>query len=327
MLAAKRPIHLKGTQVSKAPLIVPSFSSKGFANIKAIMKSLSEYITESSLISLYDIHHGHINRRNNFAELLFYDSGGYEATVDTDLSDARRISTRPKAWSRRDYIAALKKLNFPAETTHVLVNYDHPRSRLPYEKQIERAKKDFHSIGSEEFVSEILFKPEKGSEYLEVSKIIGLLDQPSEFDVIGFTEKELGASTLERMLAIARIRLALDKVEDNKPIHVFGALDPISVPMYFVAGADIFDGLTWLRYALHEGRAIYIQNYVNLTGSLDSKQSMAETKTWVDNISSMHKLQLQMRTFINTRDYSTFDFHGDLIKRASETLESMLEGN
>ena len=327
MLAARRPIFFKETKVADAPLIVPSFSSKGFTNIKAIMKSMSEYITESSLVSLYDIHYGHINRRNNFADVLFFDSGGYEATVDTDLSDARRISTKPKAWSHRKYIGALKKLSFPAETTHVLVNYDHPRSRLPYEEQIERARSDFESVGNKGFVSEILFKPEKGSDYLDVAKIVGLLDRSSEFDVIGFTEKELGESTLDRMHAIAQFRLALDKVELNKPIHVFGAFDPISVPLYLVAGADIFDGLTWLRYALHEGRAIYIQNYVNLTGSLDSKQSMAETKTWVDNISSMLKLQLQMRTFTNTRDYSTFEFHSDLIKRASETLKSMLEGN
>lgn len=327
MLAAKRPICLNGIQVSKAPLIVPSFSSKGFPNVKAIMATLSEYITESTLVSLYDIHHGHINKRHNFADLLFIDSGGYEATIDTDLSDARRISTKPKTWSRRDYIATLKGLKFPAETTHVVVNYDNPKSRLPYKEQVERASDDFRSIGTKDFVSEILFKPDKDSVYLDVTKIVGQLGRLSDFDVIGFTEKELGKSTLDRMWAIASIRRELDKFGSGKPIHVFGALDPISVPLYQIAGADIFDGLTWLRYALHEGRAVYIQNYVNLTCSLDSKQSMAETKTWVDNITSMHKLQLQMRTFVNTKDYSTFEHHGDLIKKASETLESMLEGD
>ena len=75
----------------------------------------------------------------------------------------------------------------------------------------------------------------------------------SHFSIIGFTEKELGPSLLKRMTAIARVRRALKEVNLDLPIHVFGSLDTISTPLYFLAGADIFDGLTWLRYAFRDG--------------------------------------------------------------------------
>jgi len=326
MLVGDRPILMNGVQVSKAPLIVPSFSSKGFPSVKAMIGILSEYITESSLVSLYDIHYGHVYKKNNFADLLFIDSGGYEASIDTDLSDAKRLSGKPNSWPHRTYLSALKKLKFPPETIHVVVNYDNARSRLAYKEQVNRALSDFDAISDKEFVSEILFKPENDSTLLDVKKVIGQLTRIKSVDVVGFTEKELGQSTLDRMYAIAQIRRAMQGLGLDKPIHIFGALDPISVPLYFVSGADIFDGLTWLRYALFEGKAVYIQNYINLNNSLDARQSVLETKTWIDNIMSVNNLQRQMRTFIVTKDFDTFDYHGELIRKSSDHLRSMLEG-
>ncbi len=49
------------------------------------------------------------------------------------------------------------------------------------------------------------------------------------------------------MQNIAKLRKALDKAGLNIPLHVFGSLDTVTTPLYFLAGADIFDGLTWLR--------------------------------------------------------------------------------
>ena len=326
MFVAERSIELGGRQICKSPLIVPSFSSKGFPNIRAMMGTLSEYITESSLVSLYDIHYGNINKKNNFADLLFIDSGGYEASVDSDLSDAKKFSGKPNSWPHKVYLSALKKLRFPPETAHVIVNYDNPRSRLTYRKQVNRALSDFSSLSGREFISEIVFKPEKGRQVLDVSKIIGQLDRIVDIDIVGFTEKELGVSTLDRMYSVCKLRNAMSDENIQKPIHVFGALDPISVPLYFISGADIFDGLTWLRYALHEGKAVYMQNYLNLTYALDSRESMLNTKTWVDNVTTINKLQRQMRTFVSTRDFGTFEFHGGFFQEATNHLKSLMEG-
>lgn len=325
MFVAERALRLAGRHVAKLPLIVPSFSSKGFPNIRAMMGTLSEYITEASLVSLYDIHYKNINKKNNFVDLLFVDSGGYEASVDSDLSDAKRFSGKANSWPHKVYLTELNKLSFPPETAHVIVNYDNPRSRLPYHNQVDRACSDFSSLSGREFLSEILFKPPRHSKVLDISAITNQLRRVGNIDILGFTEKELGVSTLDRMHSIAKLRRALDDQEIGKPIHVFGALDPISVPLYFISGADIFDGLTWLRYALHEGQAVYMQNYLNLMYALDSRESMLNTKTWVDNITSINKLQRQMRTFVSTRDFSTFDHHGDFFRSAFSHLNSLME--
>jgi hypothetical protein len=63
------------------------------------------------------------------------------------------------------------------------------------------------------------------------------------------------------MQNIAKLRNALTKAGIDIPIHVFGSLDSVTTPLYFLAGADVFDGLTWLRFAFHEGQTLYKQNY------------------------------------------------------------------
>jgi len=94
---------------------------------------------------------------------------------------------------------------------------------------------------------EILLKPETTNQrFLQVPAIVENIRALADFDIIGLTEKEVGSSIFDRMQNIATIRLALDKAGMEIPIHVFGSLDTITTPMYFLAGADIFDGLTWL---------------------------------------------------------------------------------
>ena len=43
--------------------------------------------------------------------------------------------------------------------------------------------------------------------------------------------------------------MALDDAGVGIPIHVFGSLDPLISPIYWLAGAEIFDGLTWINMA------------------------------------------------------------------------------
>ena len=49
------------------------------------------------------------------------------------------------------------------------------------------------------------------------------MDSLRDFDVIGFTEKEIGNSVLDRMNNIAKLRIAMRKANINKPIHIFGS--------------------------------------------------------------------------------------------------------
>lgn len=75
-----------------------------------------------------------------------------------------------------------------------------------------------------------------------------LLD--SRVAVLGVAENELGPGIRTRLRSIARLRVALNDADIEKPIHIFGASDPQNLALYSLAGADIFDGVNWSRYYL-----------------------------------------------------------------------------
>ena len=69
------------------------------------------------------------------------------------------------------------------------------------------------------------------------------------FSVIGIAAREAGSSFLKRCSSIVMLRNLLNDAGLDMPIHVFGAINPYEALAYFFCGADIFDGLNWLRLA------------------------------------------------------------------------------
>ena len=70
------------------PLLVPSFSSKASVDIAHAFDTLQPSITDTFLVSAYDIFHQKIQLPPNaLAEVLFLDSGGYEVAKDYDPMD------------------------------------------------------------------------------------------------------------------------------------------------------------------------------------------------------------------------------------------------
>src|SRR2546422_8460912 len=99
--------HPSGVTV-KTPLLVPSFSSKGFlqrkdgvSELREIFANAATVVTESMLVSAYDIHYAHLPRPERFPctpSVIFLDSGGYEANADHDLSAVYRYGYPAKEW-------------------------------------------------------------------------------------------------------------------------------------------------------------------------------------------------------------------------------------
>ena len=319
MLAKRRVLKLNGVEIERTPLLVPSFSSKGFPKVKKIIEYSSELIEGVTLVSAYDLHYGHITPPFNFPSLIFLDSGGYEASKDSDLSDFGEKDHSPKRWTQEmhEKQLALWKPAIPS----ILISYDHPKERLSVLGQIKRAKA--MALGRTGFMREILLKPETVDQaHLQMPAIIKNARALASFDVIGVTEKELGSSILDRMKNIALLRRALGKAGLETPIHVFGSLDTVTTPMYFLAGADIFDGLTWLRFAFHEGYTVYKQNYGALQLGVSTKVDVIDGRCWNSNYSYMRDLELEMRRYLTDNDVSVFKYHKDLFGKA---LQSVLE--
>ena len=127
----------------------------------------------------------------------------------------------------------------------------------------------------------------------------------SGFDVLGITEKGLGVSPLERMLAIARLRRALDEAGCQLPIHIFGSFDPLSICLYTMAGAEIFDGLTWLRYAFtDDDQCVYLHSHATLNYGLSTKDTAQRLRVISSNYYYLLKLQGKLRHFAATGDFN-----------------------
>lgn len=323
MLAQRRALKLNGKEIERTPLLVPSFSSKGFPDVSKIISYSSEIIEGPTLISAYDLHYDKISPPFDFASLLFLDSGGYEASKDAELSDFGERDHVPKEWTSEMHEAQLAK--WKPSVPSVIICYDHPKSRLPLKDQITRARA--MAPGRVELMREILLKPETEAQtLLQLDNIIAALHGLAEFDIIGVTEKEIGNSILARMQNIARLRNALHKAGIEIPIHVFGSLDTVTTPLYFLAGADVFDGLTWLRFAFHDGQTLYKQNYGALHLGVKTRAHVIDGRCWNNNYYYINKLELQMRRFLNEGDFNSFKFHAEHFRAALESVKEAVGG-
>jgi hypothetical protein len=317
------------------PLLVPSFSSKGFprgpdgkSEIGDFLRYASEFLTKTCLISAYDIHYGHIPQPEAIPlnlEIVFLDSGGYEVSWDQDQSATSEAGPGPGTWHEDLYREVLEA--WPDGLPAVFISYDHPNDRLPVDEQIARARKLFRA--NPHHLHLFLLKPDNNDKIRVKSALKDVLvdaEGLAPFDLVGITEKELGASLLERMANIAKLRQALDSAGIRSPIHVFGALDPLSVSLYFVAGAEVFDGLTWMRYAYASGRCVYFQNHAALQYGLHITDRQARLRAMTENIYVLEALANRMREFTTNGDYTKFDGHAQLIRNAVDSLSTRLTG-
>jgi hypothetical protein len=317
------------------PMLVPSFSSKGFPPsrdgkpwVSRLLETTSEWLTDKMLISAYDIHHGHIAVPAELPckpELTIVDSGGYEAGLDQDLSAVAVREHQPKVWTPDDMKAVYDV--WPDRFAAVLVSYDHPTRRIPLADQVAEARALFVHYPNQ--WHSLLVKPAtKTQEYLKtvLDAVLGDPSQLAGFHVIGVTEKELGSSVLDRMQRIAELRLILDGAGNDAPIQVFGALDPLSACLYFISGAEIFDGLTWLRYAYLNGMCVYRANYGAAHIGLDLRDVLVDVKTMTDNISYLQRLEASMKRVALDDDVAHFPHHVDVFRQAFVDLRTRLKG-
>ena len=199
-----------------------------------------------------------------------------------------------------------------------MISYDHPHSRLWVKDQISRGRLLSLPVNA---ARELLLKPEtRDQKFIQMEPVLAAVKHMHQFQAVGVTEKEIGNSVLDRMRNIAQLRRELKRLHLDIPIHVFGSLDTITTLFYFIAGADIFDGLTWLRYAFSEGHTIYRQDYGIGEFGVDTKSPKIEALCWSKNYSYMREMQLEMRRFLIDHDFSVFKHHKEILKAAYENI-------
>lgn len=297
------------------PLLVPSYSSKGFAiddNEKSelcnIMNFAKEFVYESQLLSAYDIHYQYMLEVSelNRTQITFIDSGGYETSNNFDLSETRKYDRARREWNQ----TLLEKIldNWTELYPAIVVSFDDIENRIPMLEQITNAENFFKE--RKQFLSDFLIKPNNEEKnFIDIEHLMSYTKDLASFDIIGITEKELGVSLFERMKNIYLFRNKLDNMGIKSPIHIFGALDPLSVILYFIVGAEIFDGLSWLKYDYYKGNASYINNSCLLKSyeNMFLNDNEIRLQTVKDNIYKLESLKNILIEFCSSNDYTIFD--------------------
>ena len=359
MLARKSKLKHRGSGLMvETPLLVPAFSSKGFklrqtkkgtkgvnffqtkrvlrretnptsgfvSEVTEALRASAQVLTECMLVSAYDIFHRHIPLPYSLVspDITFVDSGGYEKEEEHDFSAVFRSSFAMNDWSSE----LLKEVldSWPEYVPAVFVSNDQACRGKRLAEQVEEARELFGKYRKQHLCA-LLIKPVKDELTFKgtLAEIFNSIEDLSDFDVVAVAEKDLGNSVLLNMENIAKIRLALDDAGIGVPIHIFGSLDPLSACLYFLAGAEIFDGLTWLRYAYFEGMAIYYRNYGMVTFGVHERDDIVRISTLMRNIYYLRDLQEDMKVFIGDGDFSKFRHNGELLRRAWDRLKTKFE--
>lgn len=272
------------------------------------MESLKPHLTISCLVSAYDIHRGYVSGEISLSDLVFIDSGNYERRI----LEGQGIQVE---WTRGEHEATVDSV-VPL-TQVAVVNYDEPGTVADQVKSAD----SFFGVRPK-FVSDFLCKPTStDSDYVAIRDIERNADILSRYDVFGVTEKELGTSPVERCVNLARIRRCFEAAGQDTPIHVFGCLEPVSMVSLALSGGDVFDGLTWARYAFAGDMLVYpgTAQLLGLDWSTDDVTALRATAA--RNLSSLIELMFRIRSYARTRDFAELG----LGKESTAVVKSIME--
>ena len=273
------------------PLIVPSFSSRGFPLLADIWNELSYKLYGVCLVSAFDVAEGSIPVDvKDLVNVVFWDSGLFETNSGRTESTGHHAPATRAKWTRNQYHETLEHIGEGANA--IVVNFNEVGN---LEDQISKALDDFSLVPPA--ASGFLVKPADESEWVNLPKLGLHLDQLSQVSIIGIAAREAGDSLFTRCSSIVMLRDMLNEAGLDTPIHVFGAINPYEVLAYFFCGADIFDGLNWLRCLFRNCGSIPIGESATENFRWNLTDSELQIQAWTSNLRLLFQLQEGMQQF------------------------------
>jgi len=301
----------------KTPLLVPSFSSTGFPFLQNMYDALAPYV-DCCLVSAYDVWRSRLRlTTETLPRIVWLDSGGYETKTEMIADHTPDAESMQKSWN----VDKLKSVvaGLPKTDMLVLVNLE-PDGLATIQDQVSAGANFFQSFPGAG--KDLLIKPAPTWEDCIVPDELApfLPSIVSSADILGITDKELGYGMQQRCTNLIGLRKALDAVALGFPIHVFGALDPLTVTIYSLCGADVFDGLSWLRYDFAGGTARYLGQSLFDEPYWQSSEVEVEGAIDRSNVHLLRQLQEELRTLAQDGDVLSLESISGLIGIVEDVL-------
>ncbi len=297
------------------PLIVPSFSSRGFPHISDIWQEFRHKLYGVCLVSTFDIAGGRIPKDvADTIDVAMFDSGTYEVNGEEIESGALQHTSSVVNWTRAQYQEILGMIDHRGNA--ILVNFDHFGS---LEEQIRKASEDFSLAPFA--ASDFLIKPTTPSAWINLPRLGQYDEELRRFDIIGITAREAGESLLKRCSTIVMLRDLLDEANLAVPIHVFGAISPYEVLTYFFCGGDIFDGLNWLRWAFQDYGSVPIKESAIWDMKWNLTDQDLEISEWTRNLSLLFRLQEALQGYATVGDFEALVEEFPIARQAANVAE------
>jgi len=220
----------------RTPFFFPAISTiKAEHKIYDYFNLLKKTSYPGFLISSYDIYHDEkreliiqdLNKVTEGIIFTFLDSGKYEAYWRNDTQ-----------WTIKKFGTILKEVN-----VDLCFSFDIFWEGGNVEKHIKKTiTYSAMTAGMQKLGNTIPIIHTNSEDFIKI--IRGVVEGINP-QIIGIVERELGASLFERAKAIKKIRDELDKIGRDIPIHLLGTGNPISMLIYTLCGADLFDSFDW----------------------------------------------------------------------------------
>ena len=226
-------------KILKTPFFFPSISTvRTNYGVYEYFKLIKKVSYPGFLISSYDIYHNEkrdtlieeVSKTTEYSAFTLMDSGNYEAYWNND-----------SMWNIKNLESILKDISVDFCFSFDVFWKDgkdidvHVKETITYSAMTAGIQRRGTTI------------PLIHSNSLLFPKIVRKVIEGINPQIIGIPERELGASLLERAKTLERIRYEIDKAEREIPIHLLGTGNPISILIYTLCGADLYDGLEWCK--------------------------------------------------------------------------------
>ncbi|NMC55915.1 MAG: hypothetical protein GYA50_01670 [Eubacteriaceae bacterium] len=314
------------------PKLIPAFSSKGnvFLNFNdkiisdnyILINKLEKYLFNTYLISAYDIYYGFMpDNLMDFplANTIMIDSGGYEILNSYDICENYKYNYKIYPWDENKMLEIYKKIynNEISQFSQLIFSTYDINTNLT--EQISKA-----CILKQMFPNSIIdFLIKLPNNIYSLSDfIINSISEPLNFRLIGFTEKELGLTLREKLLTLIKIKNYFEQMNWIVDIHIFGGLEPNILILYFLAGATVFDGLSWQKVRYSENSTLHNPKYYMIN------QSEIDNKFWmlVDNLNQLELIENKLEKYLKNNDMkNTRNKLMNILKNENLFIEQILE--